>query len=580
MFQQAESPTSSPDRPRIGLVGPFQVNTVHLQDCVDGMRQIPSNSIDLVIADPPYNVSKGAIWKWDNSVNLKGFGGDWSKFMAQWDNMPLADYLNFTISWLAEAKRIVRPTGSIWVHGTYHNSGIINLVMQLLQIEIINEVVWYKRNSFPNLSGRRLTASHETIIWAHTGGQNRRYYFNYEAAKAMDCPGDALKKPGRQMRTVWDIPNNKESGELIHGKHPAQKPLRLLRRMLEISAERGSLVLVPFAGSGSECVAAKQLGSHFLGFENDPTYFDICNKRLGESKLGLGQSPYPVNSADVSGIQQRMMLERKSARSIPPLIKWTGGKRSQAHTIASHIPEHKRYFEPFLGAGALLYLVGRPGSVAADIYDPLIQLWKAVQTSPETVIDDYSNQWASLQANLPGYYYEVRDRFNENPNALDLNFLVRTCVNGIIRFSHSGKFNNSFHLSRRGMQPERFAAVVENWHKALQGVKVLCQDYQDTLQYAQEGDFVYLDPPYAGNNMRYTSSLDLDRFFLTLEELNSRDVKWALSFDGWRGETDLRYQVPEHLYVRQLSIPSGNSPVGKVLNGPVEPVLESLYLNY
>ena len=115
------------------------------------------------------------------------------------------------------------------MHGTYHNIGLINFAMQLLEIEIINEVIWFKRNSFPNLSGRRLTASHETVLWAHTGGaKNRKYFFNYDGAKEMACPEDGLKEAGRQMRTVWDIPNNKGREELRFGKHPTQKPIRLL----------------------------------------------------------------------------------------------------------------------------------------------------------------------------------------------------------------------------------------------------------------------------------------------------------------------------------------------------------------
>ncbi|MEA2735547.1 MAG: modification methylase, partial [Humisphaera sp.] len=143
-------------------IGPFALNRVHCTDAIAAMRLLPEHSCDLAIADPPYNLSKGGDWKWDQSVKLPGFGGKWQKVMESWDNMELVDYLQFTVLWLAELKRIVRPTGSIWIHGTYHNIGIINFALQLLSIEIINEVVWYKRNSFPNLSGRRLTASHET----------------------------------------------------------------------------------------------------------------------------------------------------------------------------------------------------------------------------------------------------------------------------------------------------------------------------------------------------------------------------------------------------------------------------------
>ena len=268
--------------------GPYDLNTVHQIDCIEAMRRLPNASVDIAIADPPYNASKGNIWKWDNSVNLPGFGGNWSKVMSDWDDMPLAEYFAFTLAWLSELKRVVRPSGSLWIHGTYHNIGIINFALQLLSIEIINEVVWYKRNSFPNLSGRRLTASHETILWAHTGGERkRRYYFNYDAAKAMGCPEDLLKKAGKQMRTVWDVPNNKMREELAAGKHPTQKPVRLLKRMLEISSRRDDLLLVPFAGSGSDCVAAQELGIRFLGFETDPEFVRISNTRVDGRKKTL-----------------------------------------------------------------------------------------------------------------------------------------------------------------------------------------------------------------------------------------------------------------------------------------------------
>lgn len=273
--RRSDAPTP-PGRPE-----PFAPNTVTQMDCIEGMRKLADNSVDVAIADPPYNLSKGGRWKWDNSVALPGMGGDWSKVMADWDDMPLGEYLSFSLAWLAELKRVVRPSGSIWIHGTYHNIGIINFALQLLAIEMINEVVWYKRNSFPNLSGRRLTASHETILWAHTGGQKeRRYFFAYDKAKAMHTVGDLMKEPGKQMRTVWDIPNNKGREELAHGKHPTQKPVRLIRRMLEVSARPGALLLVPFTGSGADCVAARQLGVDFLAFETEQEFVDLATRRV------------------------------------------------------------------------------------------------------------------------------------------------------------------------------------------------------------------------------------------------------------------------------------------------------------
>lgn len=254
-------------------------NIIHHGNFLKFASSLPDQSVDLAIVDPPYNSSKGGEWKWNQSGALPGFGGDWKKVDETWDDMSLSDYFAFTLSWLKELKRLVKPTGSMWLHGTYHNSGIINFALQLLEIEMINEVVWFKRNSFPNLSGRRLTASHETILWAHTGKQ-RRYYFDYARSKAFHDPSDRMKDAGKQMRTVWDVPNNKGRSELMHGKHPTQKPLRLSQRMIQLSARPGDLCLVPFAGSGSECVAAQREGLRFIGCEIAPEFVELARTRL------------------------------------------------------------------------------------------------------------------------------------------------------------------------------------------------------------------------------------------------------------------------------------------------------------
>lgn len=279
---------------------------------------------------------------------------------------------------------------------------------------------------------------------------------------------------------------------------------------------------------------------------------------------------------------------------VPSLIKWTGSKRSQAQHILQFIPPHRRYLEPFVGGGALLYVAAVPGSVASDIYRPLIELWKMVQRSPDEVIENYRLQSKAVNAELdgldlnnlppnerlPAYFYKVRDRFNRTNDPLDLNFIMRTCVNGIVRFNDKGEFNNSFHLSRRGMEPARFEKVVRSWHLVIESVDFVCQDYAVTMGCAEKGDFVYLDPPYAGNRQRYIGDLDLERFFSNLETLNTKGVRWALSFDGRRGDRNLIHDIPKPLYKRHMLLSSGNSAVNKVLNGPVEAVEESLYLNY
>lgn len=253
-------------------------------DCIEGMKALPDKCVDLVIADPPYNLSKSGNWKWDNSVTLAGMGGNWNITNENWDNMSFEDYFNFSLAWLAEAKRILKPTGSMWIFGTYHNIGIINVACQLLGIEIINEVIWYKKNAFPNLSGRRLTASHETILWAHSGGKKRSYYFDYEYSKNGDFSGDELKAAGRQMRTVWDLSNNKKTEELKYGKHPTQKPIKVLTRMIKLSSNVGDIMLTPFSGAGSECVAAKLTGRHYIGFEIEKEYCAISEERLAHTE--------------------------------------------------------------------------------------------------------------------------------------------------------------------------------------------------------------------------------------------------------------------------------------------------------
>ena len=243
------------------------------------MTDLPSNSADVVLVDPPYNLSKGGSWKWDNSVELPGMGGDWKKVMEDWDDMSFSDYWKFTTLWLSEVQRIVKPTGSIWICGTYHNIGIINTILQLLSIEIINEVIWYKRNAFPNLSGRRFTASHENLLWCHIG-KKRDYYFDYRSVKAMEFSNDLMKKKGKQMRTVWDIPNNKPSEETKHGKVISQKPVALFERILNATSKKNQVCLIPFCGSGTECIAAIRTKRNFIAFENNKEHYNIASKRI------------------------------------------------------------------------------------------------------------------------------------------------------------------------------------------------------------------------------------------------------------------------------------------------------------
>ena len=262
---------------------------IRLQDALEGMSELPDQAFDLAIADPPYGASTKATWQLGDH-DLPGFGGRWRLASHTWDMLHGIEGFEFTLRWLSELKRLVKPTGSIWIHATYHSSGMANVACQILGLEIINEVIWYKRNAFPNLSCRRLTASHETLLWVHTGGQKREYQFNYEAIKAARFPEDHLKEAGKQQRTVWDIPNNKTKRERKYGTHPTQKPLRLIERMLLLSAPTEGKLLVPFVGSGTELVAGLKQRMACVGFEVVPKYFGLACKRVSDAIETSGET--------------------------------------------------------------------------------------------------------------------------------------------------------------------------------------------------------------------------------------------------------------------------------------------------
>lgn len=261
------------------------------QDVFEGLPKLTSDSFDLCIVDPPYGASSKHNWDYGKKERLAGFGGEWNLENEAWDLLTQNDSFLQTYQWLKELKRIIKLEGSIWIHSTYHNSGFVNVCCQLLGLEIINEIAWFKRNSFPNLSGRRLTASHETILWVHKGGEKKRkYYFNYEASKAYASSSDMLKEAGKQMRTVWDIPNNKSKEEMKFGSHPTQKPIKVSERILALCGVEGGNLLVPFAGSGTEMVAGIRAGMNVTGFEIEEEYYNIAKKRLEEAQKAKATS--------------------------------------------------------------------------------------------------------------------------------------------------------------------------------------------------------------------------------------------------------------------------------------------------
>ena len=283
-------------------------------------------------------------------------------------------------------------------------------------------------------------------------------------------------------------------------------------------------------------------------------------------------------------------LRATGRKLFPPLIKWTGSKRAQAPTLAALMPPRRRYIEPFVGGGSMLRYARAP-AMAGDAYEPLILLWRLFQRRPADLLANYGRQWEQLQVErgsgeaareeypFPSYYYMVRERFNRHKDPMDLHFLLRTCVNGIVRFNGSGEFNSSCHLTRPGISPERLALDWARWEPYLKRTEFHHLDYAQTLAQAEAGDLVYLDPPWAGNRAWYAGrSVELDALSGQLEQLNRRGVNWMMSFDGDAGDPERT--LPCGVYRHRLVISGADSSVSRVLNGTAEQFEESVYLNY
>jgi len=267
-------------------------------------------------------------------------------------------------------------------------------------------------------------------------------------------------------------------------------------------------------------------------------------------------------------------------------IKWTGSKRKIANKIFKYFPSIiNNYHEPFLGGGYLLYLFKKnnPNKFAygSDIYNPLIKLFKILQNKPYDLIKSYSDNWNKLQKDFPNYFYKVRERFNKNNNAFDLFFLSRTCANGIIRFNSKNQFNNSIHLSRKGIKPYTIKSTILDWSNNFSKRTIFNTfDFKNLLKKLKMNDFVYLDPPYYGSKNRYIQNLDFEDFVIFLKKLNKKKIKWALSFDGSRSNYQYANFLDKKIFRRKIYIKSGYSAIAKVLNKNLEKVTESLYLNY
>ena len=246
------------------------LNTILDGDCVETMRRLPDASVDLVFADPPYNLQlKGELHRPDNS-RVDAVDDAWDRFDG------FGAYDAFTRAWLTEARRVLKPHGALWVIGSYHNVFRLGTALQDLGYWLLNDVVWRKTNPMPNFRGKRLTNAHETLIWA-SKSEGGKYTFNYEALKALN--------EGVQMRSDWSLPictgHERLKDDAGAKAHPTQKPEALLHRVLVATTNPGDVVLDPFFGTGTTGAVAKMLGRHWIGIEREADYRRIASGRIG-----------------------------------------------------------------------------------------------------------------------------------------------------------------------------------------------------------------------------------------------------------------------------------------------------------
>lgn len=258
-------------------VNRLEKNTIYYGDCIEVMSEWPEESIDLIFADPPYNLS-GIKLEWRGNKT----GGDWFKMNEEWDHMDEKEYMDFTYRWLEQAKRVLKSSGSIYISCTYHNIGELIISLRKLGFRCLNIITWYKNNSMPNMTKRQFTHACEYILYF---AKKSRWTFNYEEIKYIN-PEKTKEGTPKQMRDLWIFPlcQGRERIKEKNGRaaHPTQKPEALLERIIIASSKKGDLVLDPFLGSGTTAAAAKKLGREWVGVEKEYKYIKLAKKRLEE----------------------------------------------------------------------------------------------------------------------------------------------------------------------------------------------------------------------------------------------------------------------------------------------------------
>jgi site-specific DNA-methyltransferase (adenine-specific)/modification methylase len=254
----------------------MKTNHLYLGDCIDVLnKEIKEQSVDLVFADPPYNLSGNGLHWTGNKT-----GGDWYMVNEEWDKMTAPEYLQFTRKWIGACHKSLKDTGSIYIACSYHNIAEVMIVLKQLDFKTNNIITWQKSNPMPNMTRRVFTHSTEFVVWAVKG---KGWIFNYNELRQIN-PDKQKDGSEKQMRDVWLLPLV-QGKERLHGKdgralHPTQKPEEMLKRIIIASSNKGGVVLDPFLGSGTTAFIAKKLGRKWIGIEKDKKYFKIAEDRM------------------------------------------------------------------------------------------------------------------------------------------------------------------------------------------------------------------------------------------------------------------------------------------------------------
>ena len=301
--------------------GVLPLDRIVMDDCIAAMARMPAASVDLIFADPPYNLQLGGDLFRPEGGRVDAVDNDWDKFDT------LAHYDAFTRAWLAEARRILKDDGALWVIGSYHNIFRVGAAVQDQGYWILNDIVWRKANPMPNFKGTRFTNAHETLIWA-AKSEAARYTFNYRAMKTLN---DEL-----QMRSDWTFPICGGQERLKRGgtkAHPTQKPEALLYRILLACTKPGDIVLDPFFGTGTTGAVAKRLGRRWIGIEREPAYVDVAQERI-DAALPLDESALTTMQAPLAAPKVAFGLLVETGMIAPGTVLSDARRRHRAEVRA------------------------------------------------------------------------------------------------------------------------------------------------------------------------------------------------------------------------------------------------------